>query len=71
MAHVAANGGLYYSHVQRKFWNVGFFSSFTLKQLPNIILATPIVLIAGNTLSSCNSVSYGGLRSCICSLISY
>ena len=37
-AHVTANGGLYYSHLQRKFWNVGFLSSFTPKQLPNIML---------------------------------
>ena len=27
-AHVTANGGLYYSHLQRKFWNVGFLSSY-------------------------------------------
>ena len=60
VAHVTANGGLYYSHLQKKFWNVGLLSSFTLKQLPNIMLATPIVLIAGNTLSSCTSSKLRG-----------
>ena len=59
-AHVTANGGLYYSHLQRKFWNVGFLSSFTPKQLPNIMLAVPIALIASNTLWSCTSSKLRG-----------
>jgi phosphatidylinositol glycan class V len=39
-----------YSYLQRKYWNVYFLSSFQLRQLPNICLAIPIILISAFTL---------------------
>jgi phosphatidylinositol glycan class V len=41
---------LTYSHLQKKYWNVGFLSSFQFRQIPNIMLATPILLLSFYTL---------------------
>jgi phosphatidylinositol glycan class V len=41
---------LTYSHLQKKYWNVGFLSSFQFRQIPNIMLATPILLLSFSTL---------------------
>jgi GPI mannosyltransferase 2 len=35
-----------YGHVQRKYWNVGWFKYYTVKKIPNFILAAPILLLA-------------------------
>ncbi|KIK95235.1 glycosyltransferase family 76 protein [Paxillus rubicundulus Ve08.2h10] len=40
-------GGLFpsiYSHVQLKYWNVGFLRYWTLSNIPNFILASPVLL---------------------------
>lgn len=38
-----------YSLLQRQFWNVGAFRYFQLKQIPNFILAAPVLILAFNT----------------------
>lgn len=35
-----------YKYVQRKHWNVGLFRYYELKQLPNFILASPVLILS-------------------------
>ena len=39
-----------YHHIQQKHWNVGLFRYWRLQQLPNFLLATPILLLAARGL---------------------
>lgn len=39
-----------YTYLQKKYWNVGFLKCFQFRQIPNFLLALPIVYIATYTL---------------------
>ena len=41
-----------YAYVQRKHWNVGLFRYYELKQIPNFILAAPILVVSYWAVSS-------------------
>ena len=42
-----------YSAIQKQYWNVGLFYYYQLKQIPNFILAAPIILISIFTIVFC------------------
>ena len=44
---LSSNWNMPYSFLQQKYWNQGFLQYFQLKQIPNFLLATPIILIIG------------------------
>lgn len=52
---------LSYSYIQSNYWNVGMFKYYKLKQIPNFILASPIIFII---LYHCMSYIRNNLRLC-------
>ena len=36
----------YYSYIQKKYWNVDLFTSYRWKQIPNIAIAMPTIVVA-------------------------
>lgn len=51
-----------YSYVQNHYWDVGFFEYYKIKQVPNFILASPILLLI---LYHCMSYIRNNLRLCL------
>lgn len=35
----------FYSLLQHRYWNVGFLTSYTIANLPNVLLAFPIITL--------------------------
>ena len=72
--HIPASSGLHvdewchwtlplsYSYIQEHYWNVGFLRYFELKQIPNFLLALPVVCLSFHTLYSYTSESDEKLR---------
>lgn len=43
-----------YNVLQQKYWNVSFLNSYQIRQIPNMMLALPVIAISAYTLISCN-----------------
>uniref|UniRef100_K3W600 GPI mannosyltransferase 2 n=1 Tax=Globisporangium ultimum (strain ATCC 200006 / CBS 805.95 / DAOM BR144) TaxID=431595 RepID=K3W600_GLOUD len=45
-AHVVPNFSAMYMFIQNEYWNIGLFNYYELKQLPNFVLATPVLALS-------------------------
>ncbi|KAF1319020.1 Gpi mannosyltransferase, partial [Globisporangium splendens] len=45
-AHVVPNFSAMYMFIQKEYWNAGFFNYYELKQLPNFVLAAPVLTLS-------------------------
>jgi phosphatidylinositol glycan class V len=54
---VCSNRGLFYSHIQQRYWGVELLGSYRWRQTPNILLAVPISLFAFDLLAFTKSSS--------------
>ncbi|XP_077230266.1 uncharacterized protein LOC143863480 isoform X2 [Tasmannia lanceolata] len=57
---------LFYDYLQSQYWGVGFLRYFQLKQLPNFLLASPIL-----SLAVCSIIQYAKLRPAILSTLGF
>lgn len=49
--HISWSNFEIYSKLQQKYWNAGFLRFYQVKQIPNFLLAIPIVVISMHTIS--------------------
>lgn len=49
-ASVVPNFSAMYMFIQREYWNVGLFRYYELKQLPNFLLAAPMLILSAHSL---------------------
>lgn len=49
-ADVIPNFSAMYMFIQREYWNVGLFRYYELKQLPNFLLAAPVLILSAHSL---------------------